>query len=155
MTDEQIKMIFQEHADTVYRVCFTYFKGNTMDAQDAVQTVFLNLIRRGRGFDNAQHEKAWLIVAASNVCKNMLKRKGRGCVPLDDRHLSREEAVDETFSMILALPEKYKLTIYLFYYEGYSAKEIGGMLGKKQSTIWKYLKVGRDMLREQLKEEMS
>lgn len=155
MTDEQISRLFKAHIDTVYRVCYTYFKGSAMDAEDAAQTVFLNLIRRDQAFENAQHEKAWLIVAASNVCKNMLKSKSRQAVRLEDRHVCREEAVDETFALILALPQNYKLAIYLHYYEGYSAKEIGDMLGKKQSTIWKYLKVGRDMLRDELAEEMS
>ena len=154
MTDRPISMIFEEHADTVYRVCFTYFKGQVMDAEDAVQTVFLNLLRCGKTFENGGHEKAWLIVTASNVCKNMLKRKDSRGLRLEDKPLVSEEAVDETFEMILALPEMYKLTIYLFYYEGYSAKEIGGMLGKKQSTVWKYLKVGRDMLKAQIAKEM-
>jgi RNA polymerase sigma-70 factor (ECF subfamily) len=152
LTDRELRAIFEKHADTVYRVCFTYFKGHVMDAEDAVQTVFLNLIKCGKTFESAGHEKAWLIVCASNTCKNMLKRKSRKVLEIDQ--LPSEEAVDETFEMVLALPEVYKLTIYLFYYEGYSAKEIGGMLGKRQSTIWKYLKVGRDMLRERISEEM-
>ena len=125
-----------------------------MDAEDAVQTVFLNLIKCGKTFESVQHEKAWLIVTASNICKNMLKRKSRKSEPLLDMHLCGEDTVDDTFGMILALPQKYKLTIYLYYYEGYSAKEIGGMLGKKTSTIWKYLKAGRDMLKVQMAEEM-
>ena len=153
MTDEQITRIFEQHIDTVYRVCFTYFKGNAMDIDDAVQTVFLNLICSGRSFENAQHEKAWLIVAASNACKNMLKRKSRKDVSLEDWHHRGDQRADKTFGMILALPEKYKLAIYLHYYEGYSAREIGAMLGKKQSTIWKHMKVGRDMLRERIAEE--
>ncbi len=155
MTDRKISMIFEAHADTVYRVCFTYFKGSAMDAEDAMQTVFLNMIKCGKTFESPQHERAWLITVASNVCKNMLKSKSRKFEPLMDTHLCGEELVDDTFHMILELPQKYKLTIYLFYYEGYSAKEIGAMLGKKTSTIWKYLGVGRDMLREQLAEEMS
>ena len=154
MTGERVTTLFKKHVDTVYRICFTYFKGNVMDAEDAVQTVFVNLMKRGRDFENERHEKAWLIVAASNVCKNMLKSKSRQALPLKDGYMCSAEVVDETFAMILALPQKYKLTIYLYYYEGYSATEIGGMLGKKQSTIWKYLKVGRDMIKEQLAEEM-
>ena len=152
MTDEQISMIFEAHADTVYRVCYTYFKGHVMDAEDAVQTVFLNLLRNGKTFESASHQKAWLIVTASNVCKNILKRKSRRAAEI--HQLRTDEAQDGTFEMVLALPELYKLTIYLFYYEGYSAKENGGMLGKRQSTIWKYLKVGRDMLRERITEDM-
>jgi RNA polymerase sigma-70 factor (ECF subfamily) len=116
--------------------------------------VFFNLLRCGKTFENTQHERAWLIVTASNVCKNMLKKKSRKALPLEDEHIASEDIVDETFAAILALPQKYKLAIYLYYYEGYSAKEIGNMLGKRQSTIWKHLKTGRDMLREQLAEEI-
>ncbi len=152
MTDRQIAATFEEHADTVYRVCFTYFKGNVMDAEDAVQTVFLNLIRSRKTFESAGHQKAWLIVTAANVCKNMLKSKRRTTAQVHQPQ--SETAVDETFGIVLELPEMYKLTIYLFYYEGYSAKEIGGMLGKRQSTVWKYLKTGRDLLRERITEEM-
>ena len=155
MTNEQISMIFETHADTVYRVCFAYFKGDKMCAEDAVQTVFLNLIKCKKGFENERHEKAWLIVTASNVCKNMLKRKNRELAWLYENDQHDKQNIDETFRVILELPQNYKMAIYLYYYEGYSAKEIGDMLGRKQSTIWKYLKIGRDMLKDKLVEEMS
>lgn len=155
MTNEQISVIFEKHADTVYRVCFAYFKGDTMGAEDAVQTVFLNMIKYKKRFENEQHEKAWLIVAASNVCKNMLRRKSRELTQFKDNYQNSPKIVDDTLGIILELPQNYKMSIYLFYYEGYSAKEIGKMLSRKQSTIWKYLKVGRDMLKSKLTEEMS
>jgi len=152
VTDRQITAIFEAHADTVYRVCFTYFKGHAMDAEDAVQTVFLNLLKSGMAFESTEHQKAWLIVTASNVCRNMLKRKHRRAAEICQPFY--EVAADATINIVLALPELYKLTIYLFYYEGYSAKEIGSMLGRRQSTVWKYLKTGRDLLRERITEEM-
>ena len=62
--------LYRVHADTVYRVCFTCMKGHRMDAEDALQATFLALMRCGKRFESAAHEKAWLIVTASNVCKN-------------------------------------------------------------------------------------
>ena len=51
------------------------------------------------------------------------------------------------------LPEHYRISIYLYYYEEYSAKEIGQILGKSESTINQYLSRGRRKLRGYLTEE--
>ena len=49
-----------------------------------------------------------------------------------------------------SLPVKYKDAIYLHYYEGYSAAEIGKILGKKENTVYSLLFRGREMLKEKL-----
>ena len=51
---------------------------------------------------------------------------------------------------MLALPERYKLVIYLHYYEGYTAKEIGKLLNKKENTIYSLLSRGREQLKLEL-----
>ena len=51
------------------------------------------------------------------------------------------------------LPRNYRISIYLYYYEGYSAREIGTMLGKNEATINQYLSRGRRKLRTYLTEE--
>ena len=49
---------------------------------------------------------------------------------------------------VLKLPDKYKSVIYLFYYEGYTAVEIAGILHKKENTIYTWMNRGRQMLKE-------
>lgn len=71
-TDEEIEKIYNRHVDTVYRVCFSFMK-NEADTEDLVQETFLKLIMSGKSFTSQEHEKAWLIVAASNACKDALK----------------------------------------------------------------------------------
>ena len=56
----------------------------------------------------------------------------------------------EVLDAVLALPAKYKDTIYLHYYEGYSAGEIGKILGKKENTVYSLLSRGRTMLKKAL-----
>ena len=51
---------------------------------------------------------------------------------------------------VLALPEKYRLPIHLYYYEEYSVKEIGIMLKRKESTIQSRLAAGRNKLKTRL-----
>lgn len=64
-TDEELVEIYNRHVDTVYRVCFSFMK-NAADTEDMVQETFLKLISCGKNFTSEEHEKAWLIVTASN-----------------------------------------------------------------------------------------
>lgn len=153
-THDEITSIYNKHVNTVYRVCFTYLKGNMMDVEDAVQSTFIALMRSGKSFISSSHEKAWLIKVASNLCKNMLLRKHRNDIVFDpDRHIVLEEK-DETKEALMQIPEYERLSLYLHYYEGYTAKEIGEMLHKHESTVWGYLHKGRGILRSMLKEDM-
>ena len=62
-----------------------------------------------------------------------------------------EELKDNTvLNAVLNLPVNQKLSIYLHYYEGYSAKEISEMLGKNENTIFGYLHQGRKILKNEL-----
>lgn len=128
--------MYQEHCQTVYRVAFTYMK-NRYDAEDAVQETFARLIRSGERFRSREKEKAWLIVTVSNVCKDMLRRHYRSDRALEDyQYLAAPpHEIDETMEAILRLPEKYKTAVYLFYYEGYTAREIARVLGEKPNTV--------------------
>ena len=72
-TDREITEIYHRQIDTVYRICYSFMK-NKPEAEDMVQETFLRLIASGKTFENQRHEKAWLIVTASNLCKDQLKR---------------------------------------------------------------------------------
>ncbi len=153
-TKAEITALYHAHADTVYRVCFTCLKGHRMDTEDALQATFLALMRSGKRFESAVHGRAWLIVTASNICRNMQKRRHRRDVPLEGSPQTPHcDPQDETLEAVLQLPEPERLCVYLHYYEGYSAGEIGGMIGKKDSTVWSYLHKARGKLKAALAED--
>ena len=148
-----IEAVFRRHAQTVYRVCYS-FMGNAADAEDATQATFMKLVVSPRSFESEQHEKAWLIVCASNLCKDMLKSAGRTRVvampeqePADMRSA---EPIDVTLDAVLRLPVKYKDVVYLHYYEGYKTDEIARMLDEKPSTVRNRLRDARGLLRKSL-----
>ena len=151
LSEQQLTDLYYEHADTVYRVCFTYLKGHKADAEDAVQTTFLNLLRKGLP-KNIESAKAWLITCGLNNCKNIVTRSHRRDAPLEDCY-TRPDERDETLELILRLPRALRLSLYLHYYEGYTAAEIGKALDKSESTVWGYLHKGRNALKKQLMEE--
>ena len=68
--------IYARRFELVYRLCFLYLK-NKSDAEDAAAETFVRLLEHQPSFDSQEHEKAWLIVTARNVCKNELRSKRR------------------------------------------------------------------------------
>lgn len=141
------------YADTVRRICFMHLK-NYADVEDVFQEVFLKYILHDREFESDAHEKAWLIRVAINACRDLLRS------PFRRRVCSIEEVNTEPFyiqktegellNYILGMPSKYRDVLYLFYYEGYTAVEIAGIMGRKENTIYTWLDRARKALREQL-----
>lgn len=152
---DHLTELYHRHVQTVYRVCFMFMK-NRYDAEDALQETFIKLLGMNKTFESTEHEKAWLIRTSSNVCKNMLKAKSRKHTSLEEAEETPapEEERDETLEKVLALPDKYKTAIYLFYYEGYSCAEIAKIIHKTESTVRSHLHRGRTLLRETLGKEL-
>ncbi|MCR4615598.1 MAG: RNA polymerase sigma factor [Clostridiales bacterium] len=150
-TDKEFSEIYNRHVDTVYRVCFMFLK-NEHDTEDAVQDTFIKLMNYKGEFESEEHEKAWLIRTASNHCRDILKHFWRKTVSLEVVGESEDEEdksfeVDETLEKVLALPDKYKTVIYLYYYEGYKTYEIAEMIGRPDATVRGYLRKGRELLK--------
>jgi len=144
---------YLEHAQMLYRIAYTYLK-NPYDSEDALQECFVRYLRRGGHFADAQHEKGWLILTLTNICRDLLKSKARRHESLEEHaELSLPEPeTDALLSAVLALPERYKAPLYLYYYEGYSVKEIAGMLRLPVNTVKTRLARARNMLKNEWEE---
>ena len=146
--------IFRRHVKTVYRLAFPYL-GSVADAEDATQGVFMKLVSAPRTFESEEHEKAWLIVCTSNLCKDLLKsaaRKRRDDMPVDvaDGRTHDPFEFDDVTRAVLDLPETHKDCVYLHYYEGYKTDEIARMTGTPPSTVRNRLRDARAMLKKKL-----
>ncbi len=154
-TDEYISRIVTQHSDTLLRLAMTRLS-SPADAEDAVQEVFLRLLTAKPRFRDGEHEKAWLIRATLQRVKDICRAKARQNVPLEEAGevaaAVSEEGV-ELLSAVQALPEKYSTVIHLYYYEGYSIKEIAMTLSLPSPTVGTRLARGRERLKQILKEE--
>lgn len=152
-SENEVNRAVEKYADLLQRICFYHLK-NRADTEDVFQTVFMKYMLYDTPFQDEQHEKAWLIRVAVNACKDLLKSFFRRSVvsmdQLADIPAETPESHREVLEAVLSLPEKYKDAIYLHYYEGYSAAEIGRIVGKKENTIYSLLSRGRGMLKEKL-----
>ena len=147
-TDEKIIEIYHRHVDTVYRVCFSFMK-NPSETEDMVQETFLRLITSGKVFENERHEKAWLIVTASNLCKDSLKKWWRKNEDISDyaQFLPDMTYADrEILDAIFSLPSEQKCVVYMYYYEGYTTQEIADVLRCPPATVRSRLSRARKQL---------
>lgn len=151
-TNKEILAIYDRHVDTVYRVCYAFMK-NAPEAEDMTQETFLRLISCGKEFENERHEKAWLIVTASNACKDALKKWWRHNENIEDYAFlaqNPEESVSEVLDAILSLPADYKDAVYMFYYEGYTTAEIARHMKCPEATVRSRLSRARKKLQTML-----
>jgi len=152
---QSIEEIYARNVNMIYQVSFSYMK-NKADNEDIVEDVFVNLLKTKIVFENAEHEKAWLLRTTINLCKNSLKHWRRRNANIEDYENSPSEnpfKPNETFRAVMELPDKYKEVIYLHYYEGYTSAEIAQMLKRNHSTIRNHLQEARKILKEVLENE--
>lgn len=151
MDRETAEKLYNDYADTVFRIAFLYMKNRT-DSEDVVQDTFVQLMRSAPVFQRAGQEKAWLIVTASNLCKSRLRRHWRRDEPLElhPNLTAPEPPVNDVVRAVASLPEKYKTAVFLRYYEGYTSTEIAQITGQKPATIRTWLSRARAELKQKL-----
>ncbi|KAI4447438.1 RNA polymerase sigma factor SigV [Eubacterium plexicaudatum ASF492] len=152
-SEAEVNHAIEKYADTIRRICFYHLK-NQADTEDVFQNVFLKYMLHEEVFQNVEHEKAWLLRVAINECKDFLKSFfRRSMAPLEAVAELEAQLPDdhrEVLEAVLSLPKQYKDVIYLHYYEGYTASEIGKILGKKENTVYSLLSRGRGILKKEL-----
>ena len=134
MTEQEFNRAAERHLDMVYRIALNWLK-RPADAEDAAQNVMLRLWRTDAAFAGEDHLRHWLARVA--VTEPAFEDRARR----------------ELYQSVMELPAKYRVPLYLYYYEGYSVDETGEILGLKPSTVQTRLARGREKLKAMLTEE--
>jgi len=140
--------------DTIFRVAFNYLKSSS-DADDITQNVLIKLLRTNKTFENDAHIKHWLIRVTINECKHTLLSPWRRTEPIEDYIESlRFDAPEqsELFEKVMELPTKYRVTIFLYYFEDFSTKDIAQLLKISNATVRTQLRRAREQLKTRLLE---
>lgn len=154
-TDETIHRLVERYSPMLLWLACTRLD-SAADAEDAVQEVFLKLLTSRPAFRDEEHEKAWRIRTTLHRTSDIRRRAERRNVALDEAACGAAappEGESPLLSAVQALPETYSSVIHLYYYEGYSIKEIAKLLGLPAPTVGTRLARGRERLRQLLKEE--
>ena len=161
-TEEQFNERYERYSNMIFKIFILNLK-NIADAEDVTQEVFLKLMcQANTEFVDADHEKCWIIRVTINLCKDKIKsfwNKNRNNIE-DYQELCMDNLFEvdyhdlEILQKIMKLPHKYKSVIHLYYYEGYSVKEISSILNCGESTIKMRMKRGREILKIEMEEEI-
>lgn len=150
--------LVEKYQSNLYAAAFSVCR-SAEDAEDAVQDTFLKYHTMNKQFESEQHVKAWLLRVAINHAKNTAGSFWRrNASPLEDyiETLSFQAPEDRgLLEAVMALPEKYRVVIHLFYYEDYSVREIAGILHLAETAVKTRLSRGRKLLKITLKEEWN
>lgn len=157
ITQDYVSELLDKYGNMILRISYTYLK-NQADAEDVLQDVFLQIMDKKPDFSDEAHEKFWLVRVTSNICKNKLKQfwNKNKCSIDDVGEISSYDTYStdsNVMKAVMSLPEKYRVAVHMFYYEGYSTVEISKILGKSEVTIRSILHRARSKLKDLLKEE--
>jgi RNA polymerase sigma-70 factor (ECF subfamily) len=155
ISEDQFRGLIERNGDSVYKIAFSYLR-NKEDADDAFQEVFLKYMTDRREFADETHERAWFIRVTINVChmhhRSFWFRKRAAFDAFDDKG-KEDEYTFELLHSVMKLSSKLRVTVYLFYYEGYSVREISDILGVNENTVRSRLMQARKKLKGMLAED--
>lgn len=153
-SEKEIAEIYNRHINTVYRVCFSIM-GNSHDAEDAVQSVFIKMMKANPSFSDTEHEKAWLIITAKNCCRDLHRQWWRKNTVAIDSSVETSTFVNiiensDVLKKLLCLPRTQRVVLYLHYYEGYKLTEIALILKQNVNTVKSRIRSAKKRLKIEL-----
>lgn len=151
--EKDIRGAVIKYSDMLYKICIVILR-NEQDVQDAMQDTFCRYLEKAPDFHDEEHEKAWLIRVATNICRDMIRFRIRH-PKVSIEELENSLAAPEhkrTLQELLELPVKQKMVIYLHYVEGYQIREIADILGITEGAVKMRLKRGREQMQRQWQE---
>lgn len=148
MTFEEVMEAF---ADTVTRLAYLRM-GNEQDAKDIFQNVFLKLYTQTMEFHDSQHVKAWLIQTTIHACADEHRKFWRKHHIRLDEAFAQVEDVQERNELceLMELVPDHRNALYLYYYEGYSIREISRLMNARENTVKSWMRRGKQELRSLL-----
>ena len=145
-TADATRVLYERHSSRIFGFCLSRL-GSREEAEDAVQTTFLNAQRGlGRGVV-PDFELAWLFKIAQNVCHNRHQSaRRRGCVEathdldaMQDVLATPERGASVSLSdltqALSAVPERQRRALLLREFQGLSYEEISLELGVSVSAV--------------------
>ena len=150
-TDDCFPEVMERYSDLIYRVAYANVKVKA-DADDVFQEVWYRYYLKNKTFESEEHRRNWLINVTLKCCKKIYSSvRYKRTVLTDDMSVLEKKLPQRDFEIyhtVINLPEKYRIPIYLYYYEGFSLNEISEMTKTNSSTVRSQLKRGREKLKE-------
>ena len=155
MKREIVESISGKYKGMIYRIALNHLR-STHDAEDIVQDIFLKLCQSTKEFESEEHLRFWLIRITINASKNVLRlpwRKNAEYAEALASHAFEDPEQSALFAAVMGLPDKYRVPLYLFYYEDLSVRKIAKLLKIAESAVTTRLSRARGQLKSTIGEE--
>lgn len=146
MEEKDFINIYNLYNKDIYRLSYSYTH-NIKDAEDITQKVFIKYYKNSSKVKE-EHIKQWLIKTTINECKDLFRNIWNKKVIKTDQEIIIKSTNNKEY-LLENLPHKYRIIMHLFYYYGYTSKEISELTNIKESTIKQRLRRGRLLLKEE------
>lgn len=151
MDQNQFTSLVLEAEPTIYRVAKSILHREA-DVEDVAQEAILKAYQKRNRLKDIHAFRPWLTKIVINECYGLI-RKGKETLPIDDGlELPAEEKEHYTdlYESLRHLPPKIRITVVLYYIEGYSVTEIHSILKIPTGTVKSRLSNGRKLLKVDL-----
>lgn len=153
----EFNRIFDLYNEDIFRLIYSYTL-NKQEAKDLLQETFIKLYKNIYKLPKEDIQiKKWLIRVATNNCKDYFKSFWKSKVVVTDYYQtnSSNQANDsiELIEILYKLDKKYRIPIYLYYYEGYKLEEIAQILKENISTIKMRMKKAKEIIKKEMEKE--
>lgn len=140
--------VIQREKELVYRLAFSQCHQKDQ-ADDIFQNVMYRYMKRKPVFESLEHEKAWFIRVTLNCSKTSLKSFWHNKIDeIDEQtYIFEKQEIDLT-PYLNKLSKKYNVVLYLFYYEGYSTKEMAELLHIKENNVQCFIKPSKKSIKK-------
>ena len=154
---DRLDRMVQQYEKELLRICYVYLRDRTA-AEDIVQETFLKAFRHMDSFRGASSEKTWPIRIAINCCRDYRRsawyrymdfRVSVDQMPFPTAAPPCDDHIALTMA-IMKLKPKYMEVVLLYFYEGYSMKEIAKMLDLTESAVSSRIRKARQKLKDEL-----
>lgn len=140
----------------LYHISYAMLRNN-QDCADAVQEALLQAWAHRASLRSMDAFKPWLTKILVNTCKGMLRKARRATLVELNESIPAAEKLDTTalYDALDELPPELRAATVLYYFEGFSVREVAGMIGVHESTIKSRLLYARRKLRDALGEDIQ
>ncbi|GAA0178151.1 RNA polymerase sigma factor [Clostridium sediminicola] len=161
--DEAFKFLLKNYGSSILKLCFSILKDIHL-AEDIVQETFVKVYNKIGEFNERSSLYTWICKIAVNECRGRLRKQKKEKLFFKIPEIKSKDNVEEQTikniegskirKIIFSLKPIYREILTLYYISDFSVKDISRITGEKESTIKSRLKRGRDIVKDEIIEEV-
>lgn len=160
-----IEYILEAYGNKILKLCFIQL-GDKEEAEDAAQEVFLKVFKNLKRYNGQSSMYTWIYRITINTCFDILRKRNKNKYEDISLYIDFIKESNGTEDIILKnltshnirealmkIPEKYRILLYMFYFEELKIYQIAAILEEKENTIKTRLKRGKNALKRIIESE--